>query len=66
MALPKLLYVFEEKETNGEKYFVASTDSHEQMDGLVGIYDLRETLHVRHKKQFRRPKSKQWFDKFSK
>jgi hypothetical protein len=63
MSLPKLLYVFEEKETNGAPYFVASTDSHEQTEGLVGVYDLRETLQVRHKPQFRRPKTKQWFDK---
>ena len=65
MALPKLLYVYEET-NHGDSYFVASTDSHEQTEGLVGIYDLRETLHVRHKPQFRRPKTKAWFDKAGK
>ena len=64
MAFPKVLYVYEEKESNGgASYFVASTDSHEQTDGLVGVYVLSETLHVRNKPQFRRPKTKQWFDK---
>ena len=63
MALPKVLYVYEEKSTTEELYFVASTDSHEQMEGFVGIYDLREKLEVRHKPQFRRPKTKNWFDK---
>ena len=63
MSLPKFIYVYEEKDTTGETYLIASTDSHEQMEGLIGIYDLRETLHVRHKPQFRRPKTKNWFDK---
>ncbi len=64
MALPKLLYVYEQKDSNtDEPYFIASTDSHDQMEGLVGVYDLREVLHVRHKPQFRRPKTRNWFDK---
>ena len=66
MALPKLLYVFEEKGSDDVPYFVASTNSHEQTEGLVGIYDLREKLSVRHKPQFRRQNSKQWFDKAAK
>lgn len=63
MSLPKLIYVYEEKDTDGNTYLVASQDSHEQTEGIVGIYDLREKLHVRHKPQFRRPNTKQWFDK---
>jgi len=62
MALPKVIYVYEDT-TDTETYLVASTDSHEQMAGLVGVYELCEMLHVRHKPQFRRAKSKIWFDK---
>ncbi len=64
MALPKLLYVYEQKDSNtDEPYFIASTDSHEQTANVVGVYDLREVLHVRNKPQFRRAKTKKWFDK---
>ena len=63
MSLPKVVYVFEQSDNDGEKYLVASTDTHEQNEGIIGVYDLRETLHVRHKPQFRRQKTKSWFDK---
>ena len=57
--LPTPIYVFEDKDWT----LVASRDSHEQTEGIVGIYDLREMIHIRHKAQFRRLKSKAWFDK---
>jgi len=63
MALPNVLYVYKKSDDDGIKYFVASTDSHEQTEGIVGVYRLQESLHIRHKPQFRRPKNKTWFDK---
>lgn len=63
MALPKTVYVYEETENSGEKYLLASKEPDDQNTGIVGVYDLRETLFVRHKAQFRRPKTKAWFDK---
>ena len=62
MALPKLLYVFEETDTDDVSYYVASTNSHDQMEGLVGIYELRESVEVRHKEQFRKGKKAKWDD----
>lgn len=64
MSLPKLMYVYEEIDTDGASYYVADTDSHAQQEGVVGIYELRETVEVRHKGQFRRGKGKsaKWED----
>jgi len=62
MALPKLLYVYDETDTDGVSYYVASTDSHEQTEGLVGLYELRESVEVRHKEQFRKGKKGKWED----
>jgi len=62
MALPKIIYVYEDSD-DGEKFLVASKDSHEQTEGIVGVYVLRESLQIRHKPQFRRPNTKTWFDK---
>lgn len=61
MALPKMIYVFEDKNRDGSTYLVASKEPGDQDEGLVGVYDLRETLHVRHPLEFRRPGTKQWF-----
>ena len=61
MSLPNILYVYEDTNTNGETYLVATTDPGEQTEGLIGVYALREKLHVRHQLQFRRPRTKQWF-----
>ena len=61
MSLPKVIYVYEDQERNGVKFLVASTDAKEQDNGIVGVYDLRETLHIRHQAQFRRSKTKTWF-----
>ena len=63
MALPKVVYVYEDKGTDDVPYLVASMDSHELDEGIIGIYDLREKIHVRHQPQFRRPKTKTWFNK---
>lgn len=62
MALPKLIYVYEEKDDSGTSYFVATTDPDDLTEGLIGVYDLREVLSVRHKLQFRRAKTKSWID----
>ena len=62
MALPKIVYIYEELDRDS-KYLVASIDPSEQQEGIVGVYELRETLQVRHKVQFCRPKTKTWFDK---
>ena len=63
MVLPRVVYVYENKESDGTSYLIASIDPDDQDEGLVGVYDLREILHVRHKTQFRRAKNKLWFDK---
>lgn len=63
MALPKIVYIYEEEDSDGTKYLVASTNSHEQIEGVIGVYKLQETLYVRCKPQFRRAKTKTWFDK---
>ena len=62
MSLPKLLYVYEEEGTEGVSYFFASADPFEQNEGLVGIYDLRSIVEVRHKEQFREGKKGKWID----
>ena len=61
MPLPKFVYVYEENNDDGTKFLVITSDSGEH-EGLVGIYDLRESLYVRYKTQFRRSKSRKWFD----
>lgn len=63
MSLPRRVYVYEDKGSDGVSYLVATKDSHEQMEGMVGIYELVDELHVRHKPQFRRKGTRQWFDK---
>lgn len=63
MALPRVIYVSFGKELGGEKYLIASTQPDDLDEGIIGVYELYESLHMRHKTQFRRPKSKQWFDK---
>ena len=63
MSLPNIVYVYEEQDTTGEKYLIASRDSHDQQEGIVGVYELVEKLHVRHKPQFRKVNTKKWFDK---
>ena len=62
MSLPKLLYVYEETGTDDVSYYVASVDPHEQNEGLVGLYDLRNIVEVRHKEQFRERKRGKWVD----
>ena len=59
--VPKVVYIYEEKDTNGEPYLVASTSVGDQNEGLVGVYDLRECLHVRHRLELRRKGTKGWF-----
>jgi hypothetical protein len=61
MALSKVIYVYEDKDNDGSTYLVASLAPGDQDEGLVGVYDLRETLFVRHPLEFRRPGTKQWF-----
>ena len=61
MSLPRVLYIFEDKDRDGTTYLVASRKPGDQDEGLVGVYDLRETLHVRHPLEFRRLGTKQWF-----
>jgi hypothetical protein len=61
--LPKIAYVYEEADRDGTKFLVASKEAEGLEGSLLGVYELRETLHVRHKTQFRRPKTKAWFDK---
>lgn len=63
MALPKIVYIYEDAANDGSKFLVASQMPDEQNEGIVGVYELRETLHVRHQPQFRRPKTKTWFSK---
>ena len=60
MSLPKFVYIYEDGDKD-ERYLVASTNPGDQDEGLIGVYDLRETLHVRHPLEFRRPGTKQWF-----
>ena len=62
MSLPNVLYIYEDGDKD-ERYFVATRDASEKDEGLIGIYDLREILHVRHPTEFRRPKTKTWFRK---
>lgn len=62
MSLPKFIYVYEDRGSDGKSYFVATTDPGENSEGQIGVYDLREVLNVRHKLQFRRSKTKTWFD----
>ena len=61
MALPTVIYIYEDEERDGSKYFVASKDPGEQTEGLIGVYRLEESLHVRHPLEFRRPGTNQWF-----
>ena len=61
MSLPKLLYVYEETYPDDVSDYVASVDPHEQKEGLVGLYELRKIVEVRHKKQFREGEGK-WVD----
>ena len=61
MALPKVVYVYEEDDRDGATYLVASK-APEGIDGnFIGVYTLTETLHVRLQIQLRRPKTKTWF-----
>lgn len=62
MALPKMLYIHEDKDTDGTVYYIAHDDAAAQMEGVVGVYRLDETYHVRHKLQLRRKGTKHWFD----
>lgn len=59
--LPKVIYVYEEKSMDGSMYFVADKTPDGLDEGLIGVYDLRETLHVSHPLEFRRPGTKGWF-----
>lgn len=63
MSLPKVVYIYEEKDREGNVYLIASRDSHEQSEGLVGVYALQEKLYVRTKPQFKKFGTKKWFDK---
>ena len=61
MSLPRVVYIYEDKDTDDTCYLVASRQSGELDKGLIGVYDLRETLHVRHPLEYRRHGTKQWF-----
>ena len=61
MSLPRVVYVYRDQDTNGSSYLVASTSPDDQDEGVVGVYDLRETLHVRHRAEFKRHRTKTWF-----
>ena len=61
MALPKVVYVYEDVCSSGQKYLVATREPDEEHNGLVGIYRLEEKLEVRHQVQFRRSGQKNWF-----
>ena len=60
MGLPSVIYIYEDGEGD-DKYLVATTEASDKVEGVVGVYDFRETLHVRHVAEFRRSKTKQWF-----
>ena len=62
MKLPNVLYVYVDG-VGDEQYFVATRDVGEKEEGLIGVYALRETLHVRHPTELRRPGTKTWFKK---
>ena len=62
MSMPKVVYIYEEQ-SGDDKYLVAMADPTEISEtqvGAIGVYDFRESLHVRSQTQFRRPKSKEW------
>ena len=64
MTLPRVLYVYEEDDGDGDKYLMVSRSPLEQENEKepVGIYDLREKIYVRRKSQVRRDNTKTWFD----
>ena len=59
--LPKVLYIYEETDGKAGTYFVANTAIGDLDEGLVGVYDLRECLQVRHALELRRKGTRQWF-----
>ena len=62
MALPKILYVKEENPRDKEDRFLNSSEDASALDeGMLGIYTLTGTVHMRRQVQFRRPKAKEWY-----
>ena len=62
MALPKVVYVYEENERDGSSYLCATHDP-DGLSGVVGVYEIREKMQARQKTQFKREGTKTWFDK---
>jgi hypothetical protein len=60
MKLPKILYAYEDKDGD-VSYYVASVDPGDQDQGIIGVYTLTDTLHVRHSLEMRRQGTKTWF-----
>lgn len=60
MKLPQVVYIYVDGE-KGEEYLVASQNVGDQEEGMVGVYDFRETLNVRHVAELRRSGTKKWF-----
>ena len=60
MKLPKIAYLYVDGD-NDAQYLVASTNVDDKDEGVVGVYELRETLNVRHVAELRRPGTKKWF-----
>jgi hypothetical protein len=62
MALPKVIYVYEEKESDGSEYLCAMYSPDGLPEGKLGVYKLEEKLEIRHQPQLRRPGTKTWFN----
>lgn len=60
MKLPTVIYVYVDGEGT-DAYFVATEALGDLDEGLVGVYDLRERLNVRHALEVKRPGTTTWF-----
>ena len=62
MALPKVLYVYEDYETDGSSYYCAVVKPSGCQEGLIGSYVLQDTYQMKLQAQVKRPKTKSWID----
>lgn len=58
-TLKRRLYIYVDG-TGDESCFIATDDPSEHT-GIIGVYELVETLEVRQTTEFRREKTKAWF-----
>jgi hypothetical protein len=58
--LPKVVYVYQEKNRDNSVDLLATSDLAERGEGLVGIYDLREVVQTRYQPQVKRVGTKTW------